>query len=139
MLRVHAAGWLERGLSMSYEKFVMDLDRCGMIHRLLEGLTIDANGLGADAFVDAGPGRAFLDTAHTLANLETANYLSTLADTTSYEQWSSGGSLETQQRANLIWKQMLAEYEPPQIDPSVDASLLDFMDRRRNGMPDRWH
>ena len=25
----HAAGWLEGGLVMSYEKFIMDLDHCG--------------------------------------------------------------------------------------------------------------
>ena len=64
---LHAAGWLEGGLTFGYEKFVMDLDRCGMIHRMLEGLTIDDNELATDAFREAGPGVAFLGTAHTLA------------------------------------------------------------------------
>jgi trimethylamine--corrinoid protein Co-methyltransferase len=34
---------------------------------------------------------------------------------------------------------MLAEYEPPPIDPAVDEALREFMDRRKADMPDMWH
>ena len=59
------------------------------------------------------PGQHFLGTAHTLANFETAFYRSEIADNNSYEQWLEDGSLDAAQRANAIWKRMLAEYEAP--------------------------
>ena len=135
----HAAGWLESGLTMGYEKFAMDLDHCGMLLRLLDGLTIDAEGLAAEAFREAGPGEAFLGTAHTLAHFESANYLSDLADTASYEQWSEEGRQDLERRANQRWKQMLADYQAPPLDPAVDEALRDFIVRRKSAMPDQWH
>jgi|TARA_B100001105_G_scaffold179758_1_gene145225 trimethylamine--corrinoid protein Co-methyltransferase len=134
-----AAGWLEGGLTISYEKFVMDVERCAVLHRLVAGLDIDDNGLAADAYREAGPGTAFLGTAHTMANYTSANHPIVLADTNSFEQWVDDGSLDQQQRANRTWKAMLAAYEEPPIDPAVDASLLAFMDERKGSMPDMWY
>ena len=135
----HAAGWLESGLTMGYEKFVMDLDHCGMMLRMLDGLTIDAEELAAEAYREAGPGETFLGTAHTLAHFETANYLSELADTGSYEQWLEAGRLDLEQRANRRWKEMLAGYHAPPLDPAIDEALRDFMARKKAALPDQWH
>ncbi|MDH3293892.1 MAG: trimethylamine methyltransferase family protein [Acidimicrobiia bacterium] len=136
---IHAAGWLEGGLVMSYEKFMMDLDRCAQLHHLLGGLVLDHNQLAADAYREAGPGVAFLGTAHTLANVTTANYNSPLADTNSFEQWTDDGSLDAARRANAQWKQALADYEPPPLAPAVDLALQSFIVDRKRSMPDAWY
>ena len=136
---IHAAGWLEGGLSMGYEKFVMDLDRCAMLHRQLAGLTIDDESLATEAYREAGPGTAYLGTAHTLRNFETANHESTLADTNSFEQWSDDGALDMERRAAAVWPQMLADYEAPPIDETVDRELRAFIEDRRAAMPDLWY
>ena len=113
----------------------MDADRCGMLHRLLEGLAIDDNELGSSAFNEAGPGGNFLATAHTMANFEAA-----LCDTSSFEQWSEEGSLDMAQRANRQWKQTLADYEPPPpLDPAVDRELQAFVTERKAAVPDAWY
>ena len=135
----HAAGWLEGGLTMGYEKFVMDLDHCGMMLRMAGSLSIDAEGLAADAYREAGPGEAFLGTAHTLAHFETANYLSELADTASYEQWAETGRLNLEQRASRRWQEMLADYQAPALDSAIDEALQDFMACKKSAMPDQWH
>ena len=135
----HAAGWLEGGLTVGYEKFVMDLDHCGMMLKMMGGLDIDDNSLAADAFLENGPGVNFFGTAHTLRNFETANYMSDLADTSSYEHWSEAGSLSMEQRANTRWKQMLETYQAPPLDEAVDEALQDFMLRRKRAVPDSWH
>ncbi len=135
----HSAGWLEGGLMLGYEKFVMDLDHCGMMLKMMCGLEVDGNGLAADAFLENRPGENFFGTAHTLRNFETANYMSDLADTSSYEHWSETGSLTMEQRANKRWKEMLEGYEAPPIDATVDEALKDFVARRKQSMPDMWH
>jgi trimethylamine--corrinoid protein Co-methyltransferase len=136
---LHAAGWLESGLTMGYEKFAMDLDHCAMMQRLLGGLTIDAAGLAAEAYREAGPGETFLGTAHTLAHFETANTLSALADTSSYKQWTEGGRQDLEARASRRWKEMLADYRAPPLDPAIDEALQDFVARKKSAMPDQWH
>jgi trimethylamine--corrinoid protein Co-methyltransferase len=133
---LHAAGWLEGGLSIGYEKFILDADQCGMAGVFVRGLDLSENGQGLDAIRENGPGQHFLGTSHTLANFETAFYRSETADNNSFEQWQEAGSLDAAQRANAIWKRMLAEYEAPPIDPAVDEALLDFIARRKAEFPD---
>ena len=135
----HAAGWLEGGLTMGYEKFAADLDHCGMMLTMLSGLDVNADSLAADAYRELGPGGNYLSSAHTLSHFETANYLSDLADTASFEQWTESGRLDLERRSQRRWKQMLDDYTPPPIDPAVDEALQAFMARRKEEMPDAWH
>ena len=88
---LHAAGWLEAGLAMSYEKFVMDSDQLGAFHTLARGIALDDNGFALEAFREIGPGRHYLGSAHTLANYQSAFYDFELADNNSFEQWSAEG------------------------------------------------
>ena len=46
------------------------------------------------------------------------------------------GGLDAAQRANKVWKRMLAEYEAPPIDPAIDEALQDFITRRKASFPD---
>ncbi|HVC00922.1 MAG TPA: trimethylamine methyltransferase family protein [Steroidobacteraceae bacterium] len=133
---LHSAGWLEAGLVMSYEKFVMDLDQCGLFHVIGAGIALDDNGFAMDAFREAGPGRHFLDSAHTLRNYETAFYDAALADNNSFEQWSQEGARDAPWRAARRWQQMLASYEAPPLDVAIDEALREFVVRRKNSMPD---
>jgi trimethylamine--corrinoid protein Co-methyltransferase len=121
---------------MGYEKFVMDLDQCGMAAEFVKGVDLSENGQALDAIRENGPGTHFLGTAHTLANFETAFYRSTVADNNSYEQWESEGGKDTTARANALWKKMLAEYEAPPIDDAVDEELRDWIERKRASFPD---
>ena len=133
---LHTAGWLEGGLAMGYEKFIMDADQAGMIQRFLQGVDLSENGQALDAIREVGPGSHFLGCAHTQANFQTAFYRSGIADNNSFEQWESEGSLDAAQRANKIWKRMLDEYEAPPLDPAIDEALLAYLEQRKSSMPD---
>ena len=133
---LHVAGWLEGGLAMGYEKFVMDADQAGMMQVFLEGVDLSENGQAMDAIREVGPGSHFLGCAHTQANFETAFYRSSVADNNSFEQWEADGAMDAERRANALWKSMLERYEPPPIDPGVDEALQEFMTRRKSEMPD---
>ena len=133
---LHAAGWLEGGLTMGYEKFVMDLDQCGMMAAFAKGVDLSPNGQALDAIVENGPGQHFLGTAHTLANFESAFFRSSIADNNSFEQWEIEGSADSITRANTIWKKMLAEYEAPVIDETVDEELRSWIEQKKASFPD---
>ena len=134
---LHTAGWLEGGLAMGYEKFIMDADQAGMVAVLLDGVELSENSLAMDAFREIGPGGHFLGAAHTQANFESAFYRSEIADNNSFEQWEEEGSLNAAMRANSKWKEMLKEYEAPELDPAIDEALLEFIAKRKSEFEDR--
>jgi trimethylamine---corrinoid protein Co-methyltransferase len=133
---LHAAGWLEAGLVMSYEKFVMDAEQCGAFHVVGRGLELDANGFAMDAFQEIGPGSHFLGSEHTLRNYETAFFDFELSDNNSFEQWSQEGSRDIVARANQKYKAMLSSYQPPAVDAARRDALLAFIAERKASMPD---
>lgn len=135
----HAAGWLEGGLTMSYEKFILDCDNCGAMLKLLQGLEVSADTLARDAYGEAGPGDNFLSTSHTLRNFASANFEPSVPEPGPYETWVENGSLTAAERANGQWKALLATYQAPPMDESIDDALKDFMARRKTDMPDEWY
>ncbi|WP_237212534.1 trimethylamine methyltransferase family protein [Ruegeria lacuscaerulensis] len=135
----HAAGWLEGGLVMSYEKFVMDLDHCGAMLKLLQGFGTEDEAFGRDAYLETGPGENFLSTSHTLRHYTSANFEPQISDAGPYETWAENGSLTSDQRALARWRQMLADYQQPEIKPEIQAALEDFVAERKASMPDEWH
>ena len=105
---LHTAGWLEGGLAMGYEKFVMDADQAGMMHTLLaRGGPVARTARRSMRCTRSGPGKHFLGCAHTQANFENAFYRSPLADNNSYEQWEAEGAPDMAKRANALWKKKL--------------------------------
>ena len=135
----HAAGWLEGGLTMSYEKFVMDLDNCGAMLRMLQGMNVNEETLARDSYLEAGPGENFLTTSHTMANYSDANYESILPDTGPYERWSEEGSMDSSARATKVWQERLASFQPPQLDAVKKTQLEEFIASRKSEMSDAWY
>ena len=133
----HAAGWLEGGLVMSYEKFAMDLDQCGAMLRMVQG--IETSEFAKDAYRETGPGQNFLATTHTLEHFRDANFQPDIAECGPYETWAEAGEQTLDQRANTRWKSVLGRYQRPEIDASVDTALLDFMAQRRAREEDMWY
>ena len=133
---LHAAGWLEGGLALSYEKLIMDADQLGAMEVYGRGVDLSDNGQAMEAFRTNEHGQHFLGTAHTLENFESAFWKSDIADNNSFEQWEEEGSLSAAQRANATWKQMLEAYQPPPLDDAIDEELREYVARRKSEMPD---
>lgn len=129
-LIMHAAGWLEGGLTVSFEKFVIDLENLAMFRHFLEGFATDEGSLGLAAIDEVGPGGHHLGTSHTQERFRTAFFPTALSDRLSYDTWAAAGSEDTATRANRVWKEMLALYEQPPIDPGVAEALDDYVARR---------
>ncbi len=126
----HAAGWMEGGLVASYEKLVLDVDLLQMVSEFLEPVVVDDATLGLDSIVEAGVGGHFFGTSHTQERYRDAFYSPLISDWRNFENWQEGGSPESWQKANQIWKQVLEEYEEPSIDASIVEELDGFIANR---------
>jgi len=131
----HAAGWLEGGLCASYEKFVMDCEMLQQMMAYMKPVPVTQADLAIDAIaeVDAMPAaqRHFFGAQHTQDRYETAFYSPFLSDWSNYQAWEAAGAVRTPERANKIWKQILAEFEAPAVDPAIADELADFVERRK--------
>ncbi len=127
---LHAAGWLEGGLTASFEKFVLDADLLQMISEYLQPISINDAEVGIDAMAQAGHGGHFFGTEHTQQRYRDAFYSPIISDWRNHETWLEAGAPQAMEHANRIYKQLLAQYEPPPIDPGVREQLNDFVDRR---------
>jgi len=128
---MHAAGWLESGLVSCYEKFIVDIEILRMLQEEFTPLEIDEASLAYDAHQEVGHGGHFLGAAHTLERFRTCFYRPLLSSTENFERWKSKGGRDATERAGEIWRETLAGYEPPPLDPAVRDRLKEYVDRRR--------
>jgi trimethylamine--corrinoid protein Co-methyltransferase len=136
-LVMHAVGWLEAGLTVSYEKIVLDAEALGMFAHFLNGFTIDDDTLALDMIAEVGPGGHHFGTAHTQARFATEFYQPLLSDRLNFDSWVAAGSQDVAQRANGLWKDILAQYVPPPLDPAVAEAVADYVARRERELEGR--
>lgn len=136
-LVMHAVGWLDGGLTTSYEKFIIDVEMLAMFYHFLQGFSIDEESLALDMIAAVGPGGHHLGTPHTLARHRTEFYQSWLSNRQNYDSWLAAGSPDTVQRASQLWPELLAQYEAPPLDPAIREALQDYVARRERELAGR--
>jgi trimethylamine--corrinoid protein Co-methyltransferase len=127
---MHGAGWLEGGLRCSYEKMILDIDLLQMVAEFLTPLDLSEDALAVEAIRDVGPGGHFFGTQHTQDRYRNAFYSPVLSDWRNYESWTLAGAPTAIEHANRVWKERLASYEEPAMDPAIREELDDFVERR---------
>jgi trimethylamine--corrinoid protein Co-methyltransferase len=127
----HAAGWLEGGLTASFEKLILDAEMLQMMREFLTPIRIDEESIGLDAIREVGPGGHFFGVGHTLERFEHAFYEPMLSDWRNFENWQDSGSKSGTERANAIWKELLRTYEAPPLDPGIAEALDAYVARRK--------
>ncbi|MEM6934487.1 MAG: trimethylamine methyltransferase family protein [Pseudomonadota bacterium] len=133
---LHSCGWLEGGLVSSPEKFVMDADQLGVLHKIAEGISVDTNAQAMDAIEEVGPGGHYLGCAHTQANFQSAFWRSEVMDYKPFETWNEEGARDSYTLANARVRKLLNEYQTPVIDPGIDEELKAYVSERKASMPD---
>ena len=129
-LIMHAAGWIDGGLTVSFEKFIIDLENLAMFRHFLAGFAVDEASLALAAIAEVGPGGHHLGTIHTQERYRDAFYATSLSDRLGYETWALAGGEDTAARANRVWKEILAHYEQPPLDPAAAEALDEYVARR---------
>lgn len=128
---LHAAGWIDGGLTTSYEKFILDVEMLAMFQHFFAGFAINDETLALDMIHQIGPGGHHFGTPHTQARYSTEFYQSfVVGDRQNWENWEATGAQGATQRANAVWKEMLAQYEAPPLAPGIREALADYVARR---------
>ena len=128
---LHAAGWLENGLTAGYEKFVMDCELLGMFHTLMKGIDLSEDAQAMASLREVAPGGHHLGTEHTLSHFETAFFKSNLFNYEDAEKWKLDGGKTADQAAAEKVSELLDGYQAPELDPAIEEALTEFITKRK--------
>ena len=127
---VHATGWQEGGLTVSFEKFITDMEVIQSMGELCRPAMVDADDLAFDALVETKPGGHFFAAAHTMSRYRTAFYEPLVADWSNFGVWTENGAKTATERANGVWKKIVREFEPPAAAVEAAPRLEAYIARR---------
>ncbi len=128
---LHSAGWMEGGLTASFEKTIVDVDLLQMVSQFLDPLEVSEATLALDAMREVGPGGHYFGAVHTQSRYQTAFYSPLISDWRNFESWREAGSPTAIEKANRLWKETLARYQRPPMDPTAEEALDAFVARRK--------
>ena len=129
----HGAGWMEGGLTASFEKIVLDVEMLQMIALTIAPARVDETEVreGLAAIAGVPTGGHFFGSPHTLERYESAFYEPLVSDWQNYENWAEAGAASAEERATTVWQDALARYEQPPLGDDVAARLDEYVARRR--------
>jgi trimethylamine--corrinoid protein Co-methyltransferase len=125
---LHSAGWLEGGLRASFEKTILDIDLLQMVTEMLTPLDLSEDALAIDAIRDVGPGGHFFGTPHTQARYKRLLFADPVG-LAQFRDLDRSGVADGLEKANRVWKERLATYEEPPMDPAMREELDAFVER----------
>jgi trimethylamine--corrinoid protein Co-methyltransferase len=129
----HGAGWMEGGLTASFEKLVLDVELLQMLSVLMAPPAVSEREIreGVAAIAAVPTGGHFFASPHTLERYETAFYAPIVSDWQNYESWEEAGALRAEERATRVWQGALERYEQPALEAGVAERLEEYVTRRK--------
>jgi trimethylamine--corrinoid protein Co-methyltransferase len=127
---LHAAGWLESGLTTSYEKFILDVEMLQMFAEIFQPVGAETADIALEAVAEVGAGGHFFGCAHTMERYRSAFYAPLVSDWRNSGSWAEDGAKTATERASGIWQDTLQRYVAPSRDPAVVEALDAYVERR---------
>lgn len=127
----HAAGWLEGGLTASYEKLILDVEILQNMIEILRPIDFSEDELGFDAIASVPTGGHFFGAEHTMSRYEDAFYQPLLSDWSNHGAWQEAGAKDALERATAIWQQALEDYEEPTLAEDRREELEAYIAHRK--------
>jgi trimethylamine--corrinoid protein Co-methyltransferase len=124
---VHDVGYLEFGLTYSFELLVICDEIIGQVRRMMEGLRTDKEYLAVEAIKRVGPGGHFLMDDHTLNHFK-ENWTPDLTDRKTHEDWQAAGGTTMGQRARAKIKHILESHKPEALAEEVNAQIEEIIE-----------
>ncbi len=123
---IHDVGYMESGLTLSYEMIVLTDELIGMTDHLMKGIDVSSETTMVEELHRIGPGGHFLDTAQTLKRFKHF-WFPGLIDRRTRPQWLEAGATSMGRRLNTRVREILAGHRPPPLDPAKKAQVQEIL------------
>jgi len=128
---IHAAGWLEGGLTVSFEKLVTDAEVLNMVAELCAGAKAGADEIGLEnAISQVEPQGHFFASPQTMARYNTEFYQPIVHDYANFGTWTERGALDANARATAVWQGIVNAKTQANYNTDRLGDLQDFIAKR---------
>ena len=131
-LSLHACGTYGSMIAMSYEKFIADEDLCGALKKLIKPLEFTDDAFAMDLIKELGTSGDYLLQMHTVDRCRDEFFRPDLSSQKMHTDWFEMKPREITQRAGVLLKKRLTEYEKPEIDPHLEKDLVQYVRKRKH-------
>jgi trimethylamine--corrinoid protein Co-methyltransferase len=123
---IHDVGYMESGLTCSFEMIVLTDQLVAMTDNVMKGIEVSDDTLMLEEIDQIGPGGHFLDTDQTLSRFRDFWYPG-LLDRKRREQWLKAGATTLGQRLNARVKEIIKEYQPKPLEPDKKQQVREIL------------
>ena len=128
---IHSAGWLEGGLSVSYEKIITDVEVLNMVAELCAGKQAGVDDIGFESALSrVDPSGHFFASPQTMERYTTEFYEPIVHDYANFGTWTERGSKDASVRATKVWQEIVNKDTAVKVDGDKVAALQDFIAKR---------
>jgi trimethylamine--corrinoid protein Co-methyltransferase len=140
---IRGVGMLDHGGAVSMEKMIYDNEVCGMILRLINGITVTEETLAVDFIKENKHNSSnIIGSDHTLDWFKKELFYPSydIISRISYGQYVESGSREIFERTREKKEQLLDKYKPPKIDPhtldEMRRILTEYAEKKGETIPE---
>ncbi len=119
---VHDCGYLESGLTGSYEMLLAADETIGICRRFMAGFAFGPAALPLDAIREVGPGGSYLATSHTVEHFRDF-WRPRWFDHQNHDAWQEAGALACEERLRRAARRILAEHRVEPLPAPILARL----------------
>jgi trimethylamine--corrinoid protein Co-methyltransferase len=123
---IHDVGYMESGLTTSFEMIVLTDELIAMTDHIMKGIDVSEDTLMLDEVDTIGPGGHFLATEQTLARFHDF-WLPGLLDRKRRVQWLDAGALTLGERLNARVKEITKEHQPKPLEPDKKQKVREIL------------
>lgn len=128
---IHAAGWIEGGLTVSYEKIVTDVEVLNMVAELCAGAQAEPSDIGFEsALKHVDPSGHFFAAPQTMERYSTEFYEPIVHDYANFGTWTERGAQDASNRATRVWKDIVTSSNGITVNESRLEALQSYIAKR---------
>lgn len=129
---IHDVGYIESGLTQSFDMMVIINEILGMAKKIKDGINIDDDRLAVDLINRVGVGGNYLAEEHTLKYFKGEFWMPELMNRQIYESWVEDGKKSLEELANEKARSILEENRVTPLEESKKREILRLIESREN-------
>ena len=123
---VHDVGYINNGLTASYEMLVSMDEAAGLVKRFMGGVEVSDETMAVDVIDKVGPAGHFMGEDHTYRHFR-ENWFPKLLDRDNFETWKNNGGLTLAGRASAKAREILESHQPQALPDNIQSQLKEII------------
>ena len=130
---IHDVGYIESGLTASWDALVMCNEFIGAAKRVVRGFQLNSETLALDLIDEVGPAGHFLAEPHTVKHFRKEFWIPELLDRDRFQNWEEKGRSTLLDRAKSGVRSILETHEPEPLNSAVIKNLEELAKKPNPG------